>query len=103
VKVFKIVASAWILLVAVVVGAAARSESSSRTPARPSTPTAEVTGLGEAGMLEADMRMLEQMRTALSPSMMSDMTAVDLMWVDPDMVRAHEEYQAQIDRMLARR
>jgi hypothetical protein len=34
---------------------------------------------------------------------MNTMIAADPMWVDEDMIRAQEQYQAQIDRMLARR
>lgn len=53
-------------------------------------------------MLESDMAMLEQMRAFTSPQMMT-MVQDDRMWTDPPMIRAQEEYQAQLDRMLGRR
>lgn len=55
-----------------------------------------------AEMLESDTAMLEQMRASAAPVMMS-MIQEDPMWTDPDMIRAQEEYQAQMDRMLGRR
>jgi hypothetical protein len=41
------------------------------------------------------------MRVAVSPSM-NTMIELDPMWVDPAMIRAQEQYQAQLDRMIAR-
>lgn len=41
------------------------------------------------------------MRTAVSP-LMNGMIAADPMWSDPDMIRAQEQYQAQMDRMVGR-
>ncbi|MDP3984533.1 MAG: hypothetical protein Q8Q52_05970 [Acidimicrobiia bacterium] len=60
-----------------------------------------VTDFGEAGMLGGDMQMLERMRVSV-PSSMNTMIEVDPMWVDSDMIRAQEQYQAQLDRMIAR-
>lgn len=53
-------------------------------------------------MLESDAVMLQEMRASASPVMMT-MIQRDPMWTDPEMIRAQEEYQAQIDRMLGRR
>ena len=56
-------------------------------------------------MLEDHQRMTEQMRVAISHPSMTPRMLTDLMWNDwsEDMVREQEAYQAQIDRMLARR
>lgn len=101
-KFFTVGAATGVLLVAAVVAAAAISGSLPQGPTEPSSRTAVVTDFGAAGMLEGDMRMLERMRAAVSPSM-NWMIELDPMWVDSDMIRAQEQYQAQIDRMLARR
>lgn len=53
-------------------------------------------------MLESDAVMLEEMRASASP-VMATMIQQDPMWTDSGMIRAQEEYQAQIDRMLGRR
>lgn len=100
-KIWRMVATTWVLSVAVVLGAAGLSDDPSHTPTNPWIRTAGVAGPGEAWMLEGDMRMLERMQTSVSQSM-NNMIAVDPMWVDPEMIRAQEWYQAQIDRMLAR-
>jgi len=55
-----------------------------------------------ARMLDADHEMLDRMRSAVSP-VMDTMIHHDPMWIDPDMIRLQEEYEAQIDRMLGRR
>lgn len=60
------------------------------------------TGVERPGMLESDMAMLERMRVNTSASMMT-MIQEDRMWTDPNMIRAQEEYQAQLDRMLGKR
>jgi hypothetical protein len=96
------VASAWALSVAMVLGAAVLSDDPSQTPANSSIRTTGVADPGAAWMLEGDMRMLERMRTAVAQSM-NEMIALDPMWVNPEMIQAQEGYQAQIDRMLARR
>jgi hypothetical protein len=101
VKFFKIVSVTWVLFVAVAMTAAAISSGFSREPLQPTSRTAVVTDFGELGMLEGDMRMLERMRVAVSPSM-NTMIELDPMWVDPAMIRAQEQYQAQLDRMIAR-
>ena len=68
-----------------------------------STPRSDVvTDLAEREMLDGDMEMLERMRTSLSPQM-NTMISIDPMWVDPDMIRAQEQYQAQLDRMMGNR
>lgn len=53
-------------------------------------------------MLEADQQMLQRMRAWTSPPM-TTMIRQEPMWTDPDMIRAQEEYQAQLDRMLGKR
>ncbi len=68
---------------------------------KPDRPRIE-TGIQRLGMLESDMAMLERMRVVTSPVMMT-MIQEDRMWTDPDMIRAQEQYQAQLDRMLGRR
>lgn len=55
----------------------------------------------QLGMLESDQLMLQQMRSGTSPGM-TTMIREDPMWVDPDMIKAQEEYQAQFDRMLGK-
>ena len=54
-------------------------------------------------MAESHRPMMEQMRATAVPQMPSIMTS-DPMWqnLTPDMVRAMEAQQADIDRMLAR-
>lgn len=59
-------------------------------------------GVQQSEMLESDMAMLDQMRASTSPVMLT-MIGEDPMWTDPDMIRAQEEYQAQMDRMLGER
>ncbi|MEX1207904.1 MAG: hypothetical protein WEE36_04745 [Acidimicrobiia bacterium] len=54
------------------------------------------------GMPESDQLMLQQMRSGTSPGM-TPMIREDPMWVDPDMIKAQEEYQAQLDRMVGKR
>jgi hypothetical protein len=53
-------------------------------------------------MLEPDQAMLQRMRSGTSQVMMT-MIQEDPTWVDPDMIRLQEEYQAQLDRMIGRR
>lgn len=60
------------------------------------------TDVERPGMLDSDMAMLERMRVSTAPVMMT-MVQQDRMWTDPDMIRAQEEYQAQLDRMLGKR
>lgn len=59
-------------------------------------------GVQQTEMLVSDMAMLELMQSSTSPVMMT-MIQDDPMWTDPDMIRAQEEYQAQLDRMLGKR
>ena len=71
----------------------------------PASPDDQPTGRVAAeqlGMLESDQLMLQQMRTGTSP-VMTTMIGEDPMWIDPDMIKAQEEYQAQLDRMLGQR
>ena len=56
----------------------------------------------QLGMLESDQLMLQQMRSGTSLGM-TTMIREDPMWLDPDMIKAQEEYQAQLDRMLGKR
>lgn len=60
------------------------------------------TGVQQTEMLESDLAMLEQMQSSTSRVMMT-MIQEDPMWTDPDMIRAQEDYQAQMDRMLGKR
>jgi hypothetical protein len=53
--------------------------------------------MNQLDMLDADQQMLER-----QPNMNS-MIEQDPMWVDPEMIRLQEDYQAQIDRMMGRR
>lgn len=64
-------------------------------------PTSQ-TGVQQTEMLESDLAMLEQMQSSTSRVMMT-MIQEDPMWTDPDMIRAQEDYQAQMDRMLGKR
>lgn len=59
-------------------------------------------GVQQTEMLESEMAMLEQMRASTSPVMLT-MIEEDPMWTDPDMIRAQEDYQEQMDRMLSER
>lgn len=68
----------------------------------PVSKTAVVSNVWQSDMLEADQQMLERMRVATQPNM-GTMIKEDPMWIDPEMIRLQEEYQAQFDRMLARR
>lgn len=60
------------------------------------------TGAERTEMVDSDFAMLNRMRATTSP-VMTTMIREDPMWSDPDMIRAQQEYQAQIDRMLAKR
>jgi hypothetical protein len=100
--ILKIFGAAWLFLVAGSVTLAIVQNTPPQGPVVPSTRNAVTTDLGASEMLQSDMRMLEQMRISLSRSM-NGMIADDPMWVDPVMIRGQEQYQAQIDRMLARR
>jgi hypothetical protein len=102
VKPLKTVAIGWVLFFVAVMTVAALNGGLSAGSAQPTAETDLVTDSGDAGMLERDMLMLERMRVSASLSM-NTMIAADPMWVDEDMIRAQEQYQAQIDRMLARR
>ena len=99
---FKLVVAGWALFAAVVLTVAALDGGLSQSPAQATPPSAVLTNLSETGMLEGDMRMLERMRVGGSSSM-NTMIGRDPMWVDPDMVQAQEQYQAQLDRMIAGR
>ena len=56
-------------------------------------------------MLDGHTRMTEQMQVATPTNRMTSSMVSDPVWGDwsADMVREQEAYQAQIDRMLARR
>jgi len=100
-KFLKIVVASWVLLIVVVMTAAAVSGNLSPGPAQSSSRTAVTTDFGEAQMLEGEIRMLERMRISVS-SPMNTMIGSDPMWVDADMIRTQERYQAQLDRMIGR-
>lgn len=61
-----------------------------------------VSDLGQLDMLGSDQQMLDRMQAGVDPNM-GTMIDQDPMWVDPDMIRLQEEYQAQLDRMIGRR
>lgn len=100
-KAFKVLGVLWLLLIVVTVVAVAAS-----APPADGPDTRQHTGvvgdLAQLDMLESDQHMLERMRNSLSPSM-NTMIENDPMWTDPEMIRAQEEYQAQLDRMIAKR
>jgi hypothetical protein len=100
-KFFKIVVASWVLFVASAMTAAAINGGFTPGPRQPPLRADMVTDFREVGMLEGNMRMLERMRVSVSPSM-NTMIELDPMWVDPAMIRAQEQYQAQLDRMIAR-
>jgi len=79
---------------------ASAGESGERVPT--SGPPA-VSDIAPIEMAESHRPMMEQMRATVVPQMPSIMTS-DPMWqnLTPDMVRAMETQQADIDRMLAR-
>ena len=60
------------------------------------------TDVRQTEMLESDAAMLDQMQSP-TPSAMTTMIQENPMWTDPDMIRAQEDYQAQVDRMLGNR
>ncbi len=100
-KAFKVLGVLWLLLVVVTVVAVAASAPSADGPDTRQR-TGVIGDVGQLDMLESDQQMLERMRTSLSPSMKT-MIQNDPIWTDPDMIRLQEEYQAQLDRMIARR
>ena len=97
----KIVAAGSALSVAAVMTVAAMNGSDSASRATSSPRSAVTTHDFEVGMLERDNQMLESMRIS-SPSSMSTMIAADGMWVDPEMIWAQEQNQAELDRMIGR-
>jgi hypothetical protein len=98
---FRIVRGIWVLSVVVFLALILMSGSLPPGPPERSSHAALVADFQETGMLQGDTRMLEWMRAAISPSM-NGMIELDPMWADSDMIQAQEQYQAQIDRMLAR-
>ena len=100
-RLVRIVAITWVLFVVVAFAGAAMRGGLPGGPTEPDSRSAVVTDSRAPAMIEGDMQMLERMRATLSPSM-DTMIEADPMWVDPEMIRAQEQYQAQIDRMLAR-
>lgn len=61
-----------------------------------------LTDTAQLDSLEKDHHMLEQMRTAVVASAGARNDTLP-MWTDSDVVRAQEQYEAQIDRMIGRR
>ncbi len=61
-----------------------------------------VSDRGQATMLESDQQMLNLMRAEVSVNM-ENMTHHNPMWTDPSMILLQEQYQEQLDRMIARR
>lgn len=60
-----------------------------------------VSNRSQVDMLPSDQRMLNLMRAEVSTNM-ETMIHNDRMWVDPDMIHLQEQYQAELDRMIAR-
>jgi hypothetical protein len=101
VDILEILAGAWLLLIIVAVAIAITGPQSASGPG-PRPGHQVVSDLAQLDMLEADQQMLQQMRSGATPNMVT-MIRVDPMWVDPNMVRLQEEYQAQLDRMIGKR
>lgn len=100
-KTLQMLVGAWLVFVLFVVAIAIAGSPSASSPGpRPSHQV--VSDLGQLDMLDADQQMLQQMRVVVTPNMVS-MIEADPMWVDPDMIRLQEEYQAQLDRMIGKR
>ena len=91
----------WVLLFTAVMTLTAMNGSGPARTTTPSPRSAVTTHAVEASMLERDMQMLESMR-ASSSSSMNTMIAADRMWVDAEMIRLQEQYQAELDRMIGR-
>ncbi len=89
-------------VLALAVGALAIGTAPDESPPRPPTVVSDV---GLLPMIEDHALMTEQMRAAAPSERMTSSMVTDRMWGDwsLDMVREQEAYQAQIDRMLARR
>jgi len=101
VKTLKLLVGGWLFLLVIVVGIAIADSPSDADPG-PRTGQLVVSDLSQLDMLDSDQRMLQRMRIAETPDMVT-MIETDLMWTDPDMIRRQEEYQAQLDRMIGRR
>ncbi len=91
----------WFLLIIVAVAIAITNPQAASDP-EPPTGHRVVSDLGQLEMLDSDQQMLEGMRSAVTPNMVT-MIESDPMWIDPDMIRLQEENQAQLDRMIGKR
>jgi len=101
VKTLKLLVGGWLFLLVVVVGIAIADSPSEGVPAQHPGHLV-VSDLSQLDMLDSDQQMLQRMRTAGTPNMVT-MIETDPMWTDPDMIRRQEEYQAQVDRMIGKR
>lgn len=95
-KVVKVLGGGWLRLILIALALAVSAPPSTIDHDR-STRSAVVSDMNQLDMLDADQQMLER-----QPNMNS-MIEQDPMWVDPEMIRLQEDYQAQIDRMMGRR
>lgn len=100
-KVLKALVGGWLVLV-LVSGVLAVTTTPSADDQDPSTRQDVVSDLARLDMLDADQRMLQRMRVAEQPNMVT-MIENEPMWVDPEMIELQEEYRAQLDRMMGRR
>jgi hypothetical protein len=101
VKILKMLVGAWFLLIIVAVAIAITNPQAANNPDR-HTGHQVVSDLGQLEMLDSDQQMLQGMRGALTPNMVT-MIESDPMWTDPDMIRLQEQNQAQLDRMIGKR
>jgi len=101
VKTLKLLVGGWLFLLLAVVGIAIADSPSESDPG-PGTGHLVVSDLSQLDMLDSDQQMLQRMRIAETPNMVT-MIEADRMWADPDMIRRQEEYQAQLDRMIGKR
>lgn len=100
VKTLTILVSSWILLIIVVALIVITSPTAADDT---ETPTGHqvVADLAQLDMLDSNQGMLQQMRSAATPNML---TMIDSkpMWTDPDMIRRQEEFQRELDRMIGK-
>jgi len=101
VKTLKLLVGGWILLIVLVVAIIVMSPTAASDPEAP-TSHQVVSDLGQIDMLDSNQGMLQQMRNAATPNMVT-MVETKPMWTDPEMIRRQEEFQHQLDRMIGKR
>ncbi|GMR02188.1 MAG: hypothetical protein BMS9Abin20_0516 [Acidimicrobiia bacterium] len=100
-KTVKILVAGWVLLIVLVAAIIVTNATAASDPKQP-TGHQVVTDLGQLDMLASNQGMLQQMRSAATPNMLT-MIETNPMWTDPDMIRRQEEYQHELDRMIGKR